>query len=102
LPKDIGSMIRNVAAIAESMNLLVPTLKEVAPHLPQATKKALEAIGEAVVVLKAMQRSFLLKGSVNDIRDEEIAKEKTKEKTREKNREKAKEANEQNRQPAGK
>ena len=50
---------------------LAPAVKAVGPKLPNASLRALEALDEAVVILKAMQKSFLLSGKVQDVREEE-------------------------------
>lgn len=54
--------------LTEDLNKVLPVLAEIAP---EASQKSVEALREAVVVLKAMQRSFLLKGAVQDIKEEE-------------------------------
>jgi phospholipid/cholesterol/gamma-HCH transport system substrate-binding protein len=50
---------------------LAPALETVGEDLPQASVRALEALDEAVVLLKAMQKTFLLSGKVEDVRKEE-------------------------------
>lgn len=68
--------------LVENMNILseelTPAMKEVGPKLPYASIRALEALDEAVVVLKAMQKSFMLSGSVKDVREEEKKRKKRK------------------------
>jgi phospholipid/cholesterol/gamma-HCH transport system substrate-binding protein len=43
--------------------------------LPRATKRAVEALDEMVVTLKALQKSFLLSGKVKDVKEEEQERE---------------------------
>lgn len=66
---------RDLAKLVSELNVLTanlsPTLKEVGPELPKASKRALEALDETVVTLKAIQRSFILSGKVKDVREEE-------------------------------
>lgn len=69
--QDTRQVMRNMSQLTEAMNTLIPTLNAIAPELPQASKRAIEALNEAVIVLKAMQKSFLLKGSVADVKEEE-------------------------------
>lgn len=69
--QDTRSVMHNMNQLTEAMNTLIPTLNAIAPELPQASKRAIEALNEAVIVLKAMQKSFLLKGSVADVKEEE-------------------------------
>ena len=50
---------------------LAPAFDSVGEELPRASLRALEALDEAVVLLKAMQKTFLLSGKVEDVREEE-------------------------------
>jgi phospholipid/cholesterol/gamma-HCH transport system substrate-binding protein len=80
MAKDIGAIVENLSKLTTEMNKVLPALAEVAPELPRASRRAIEAMDEAVIVLKAMQKSFLLKGSANEVREEELAAEKKKQK----------------------
>lgn len=71
--KSLGEMIDNLAILTEKSKVLLPALAEVAPDLPRSSRRALEALDEAVVLLKAMQKSFVLKGSAKEVREEEQA-----------------------------
>jgi phospholipid/cholesterol/gamma-HCH transport system substrate-binding protein len=66
---------QNLAKLVGELNILTasltPTLKEIGPELPKASRRALEALDETVVTLKAIQRSFILSGKVKDVREEE-------------------------------
>jgi len=68
--------------LTEELNKFVPILTEISPQLPKATERGVEALEEAVIVLKAMQKSFLLSGKVDDVKREEAEKAKNKEKNR--------------------
>ncbi len=80
LAKDITAIVENLSKMTTEMNKVLPALAEVAPELPKASRRAIEAMNEAVIVLKAMQKSFFLKGSANEVREEELAAEKKKQK----------------------
>jgi phospholipid/cholesterol/gamma-HCH transport system substrate-binding protein len=71
LARDLGEMTRNLAALSQDFKVLGPALKAVGPELPQATRRAVEALNETVIMMKAMQKSMLLRGSVQEVRDEE-------------------------------
>lgn len=73
LARDIGSIVENLASLTNEMNKLFPALAEIAPELPRASRRAIEAMNEAVIVLKAMQKSFLLRSSAEEVREEEAA-----------------------------
>lgn len=71
LAKDIAQMSKNLASLTTDFKVLGPALKAVGPELPQATKRAVEALNETVIMLKAMQKSMFIRGSVQEVREEE-------------------------------
>lgn len=71
LGKDVSQMIANLNQLTGEMTKLIPALSAVAPDLPRASRRAIEAMDEIVVVLKAMQKSFLLSGNAKEVREEE-------------------------------
>jgi phospholipid/cholesterol/gamma-HCH transport system substrate-binding protein len=73
LAKDLAEMSKNLAGLTKDFRVLGPALNAVGPELPQATKRAVEALNETVVMLKAMQKSMFLRGSIQEVRDEEAA-----------------------------
>lgn len=73
LAKDIAQMSKNLASLTKDFRVLGPALTAVGPELPQATKRAVEALNETVVMLKAMQKSMFIRGSVREVREEEAA-----------------------------
>jgi phospholipid/cholesterol/gamma-HCH transport system substrate-binding protein len=44
--------------------------------MPRVAKRLVEALDEAVVVLKAVQKSFLLSGKAEEVREEEAERDK--------------------------
>lgn len=75
MTSDITKIVENLAILTENFKLLTPALTEIAPELPRTSRRAVEALDEAVVLLKAMQKSMFLKGSVEDVREEESERE---------------------------
>lgn len=71
MANDVASIVENLAILTKEFKVVVPALAEVAPDLPHASRRAVEALDEAVVLLKAMQKSMFLKGNVEDVREEE-------------------------------
>lgn len=67
--KDLSQLIGHLNVLTGT---LAPAFKEVGPVLPQASRRAVEALDEIVVTLKAIQKSFLLSGKVKDVREEEF------------------------------
>lgn len=68
LAKDLAVMMQNLSVITKAMG---PAMKEIEGELPGASVRLVEALNETVVVLKAMQKSFFMKSSVQEVRDEE-------------------------------
>ncbi|MBV2168701.1 MAG: multidrug ABC transporter substrate-binding protein, partial [Bdellovibrio sp.] len=52
---------------------LGPAVQAVEGELPGASVRLVEALNETVVVLKAMQKSFFMRGSVREVKDEEAS-----------------------------
>jgi phospholipid/cholesterol/gamma-HCH transport system substrate-binding protein len=69
--QNITVLIQNLNLLTKEFKVLIPALAEVGPELPRASRRAVEALDEAVVILKAMQKSMFLEGSVSDVREEE-------------------------------
>jgi phospholipid/cholesterol/gamma-HCH transport system substrate-binding protein len=70
MPQTLKTM-EQLAKVTEELNKILPSVAAVAPQLPEASQKSVEALKEAVTVLKAMQKSFLLRGAVKDVQEEE-------------------------------
>jgi phospholipid/cholesterol/gamma-HCH transport system substrate-binding protein len=68
LASHLAILTRNLAEVSLAM-------KDLSPEMPGATKKAIEALAEATVLLKALQRNYFLKSSVEDIRREDEKRE---------------------------
>lgn len=71
LGHDLGKISTNLAVMTEEMNKVLPMVSDMAPEFPRVSRRAIEALDETVITLKAMQKSFLLRGSVKDVKDEE-------------------------------
>ena len=74
LGEDMEKIVENLAVLTENFKLLTPTIVEIAPTLPKTSRRAVEALDEAVVLLKAMQKSMLMRGNVEEVREEEAKK----------------------------
>lgn len=66
-----AALVNNLATLTDEFKKLTPTISAVAPDLPQASLRALEMLDEMVITLKAMQKTFMLSGSVEEVREEE-------------------------------
>ncbi|MCB0386758.1 MAG: MCE family protein, partial [Bdellovibrionales bacterium] len=64
--RQMGQLIASLSTLAKEFEKLAPAIQEVAPDLPRTSRRAVEALDEAVVLLKAMQKSIFLRGNVED------------------------------------
>lgn len=69
--RNLGEMVKSLTILTVEMQKLAPAIAAVAPELPKTSLRAVEALNETVVLLKALQKSFLLRGNVEDVRDQE-------------------------------
>jgi phospholipid/cholesterol/gamma-HCH transport system substrate-binding protein len=67
----LGQIVSNLNVLTTEFKKVTPAISVLAPELPQTTRRAVEALDQTVVLLKALQKSFLLRGSVKEVRDEE-------------------------------
>jgi phospholipid/cholesterol/gamma-HCH transport system substrate-binding protein len=65
---------RDLAAVTAEFARLAPLARAAAEGVPESTRKLMDLVRESTVLIKAAQKSFLLRGNVRDVRDEEAAK----------------------------
>jgi len=75
LGKDMAHMATDLSKLTNEFAKLVPMIEQMTPNLPKASGRALEALDETVVTLKAIQKSFLLRSAAKEVREEEKKKE---------------------------
>ncbi len=72
---NMKAVMMNVATLTAELNKTIPeltaALKEVGPDMPKTARRAVEALDEATVLIKAMQKSMLLRSNVEEVRTEE-------------------------------
>ncbi len=71
LGSQLGQIVKNLNVLTTEFQKLTPAISAIAPDLPRTSRRAVEALDETVVLLKALQRSFLLRGKVDEVRGEE-------------------------------
>lgn len=78
---DLAKIAANLAVLTDEIQKTLPAVKaaleEVGPEFPRATRRAIEALDETVVTLKALQKSFLLRSNAREVREEEAARERS-------------------------
>lgn len=67
----LAKIAKNMAILTDEVQKTLPAMQALAPEIPRASQRALEALDQTVVTLKALQKSFLLRGSVREVREEE-------------------------------
>ncbi len=67
----LGQVVGNLNVLTDEFKKLTPAIAAIAPKLPETSLRAVEALDETVVLLKALQKSFLLRGNVEAVKDEE-------------------------------
>lgn len=75
--KNVATSLENLVALSNQLKKLVPALTEVAPDMPRTARRLIEAVDEAVITMKAIQKTFFVRGKVAEVKKEE-AKEKKK------------------------
>lgn len=71
MAKDLTELVSNMAVLTEQFKVVIPALTEIAPDLPRASRRALEALDEAVVLIKSMEKSMFVRGNAEEVRKEE-------------------------------
>lgn len=76
---DLAKIAANLAVLTDEIQNTLPVVKavleEAGPEFPRATRRAMEALDETVVTLKALQKSFLLRSNAREVREEEAERE---------------------------
>lgn len=67
----LGAIVNNLNVLTTEFKKVTPALSAIAPDLPRTSRRAVEALDETVVLLKALQKSFLLRGNVREVLEEE-------------------------------
>ena len=71
LAKDMSELIGNLNEITTHFKVYLPAMDAMGPDLPRVSRRAVEALDEAVVLMKAMQRSYFFRSHANEVRSEE-------------------------------
>jgi phospholipid/cholesterol/gamma-HCH transport system substrate-binding protein len=76
LMKDMNTLVSNLTEITTQFRVLIPAMATIGPELPRVSKRAVEALDEAVVLMKALQKSFFVRSGAKEVREEEAARDK--------------------------
>ena len=70
MTKDVALIVKNLTVLTTAFREMQPLMSEMSKSLPEGSKKAMEALHESVIVLRAMQKSFFLKNAVEEANKE--------------------------------
>jgi phospholipid/cholesterol/gamma-HCH transport system substrate-binding protein len=75
MAKNIEGLVHNLARLTDQVMVFMPALAEMAPKVPEVSHRAIEALDEAVVLMKALQKTWIIRSAAKEVREEErIAK----------------------------
>jgi phospholipid/cholesterol/gamma-HCH transport system substrate-binding protein len=71
LAKNLAQLTGSLAQMTEDFKSVTVMMKSYGPEIPTVAKRALEALDEATVLMKAMQKNFFLRNAVQEVNKEE-------------------------------
>ncbi len=71
MAKNMESLVKNMAELTQQFRVFMPAMAEIAPDLPHASRRAVEALDEAVVLMKAMQKTWVVRSAAQEVREQE-------------------------------
>lgn len=73
LAKNLAQLTKSLSQMTDDFKSVTAMLKDYGPEVPTVARRALEALDEATVLMKAMQKNFFLRSSVDEVNKEEQA-----------------------------
>ncbi len=74
MAKELAHLTSNLSVMAENMKAMTQLFKDLGPEIPGTARRAMEALNEATILMKALQKSFMLRGNVREVMEEEQQK----------------------------
>lgn len=71
MAKQVAMLVNNLAVMTDNMKVVTDVFKDMGPEMPMVARRAVEALNEATVLMKALQKSFMLRGNVKEVMEEE-------------------------------
>lgn len=71
LAKNIAQLTSSLSQMTQDFKVVTTMIKDYGPEIPAVAKRALEALDEATVLMKAMQKNFFLRTAVEEVNKEE-------------------------------
>ena len=66
--KRFEHLITNMDSLVVEFAKITPAINAIAPELPEASLRAVQALNEAVILLRAMQKNFLMTSKVEEVK----------------------------------
>ncbi len=73
LAKNLATLTKSLSSMTQDFKSVTTMMKDYGPEIPTVARRALEALDEATVLMKAMQKNFFLRSSVQEVNEEETA-----------------------------
>ncbi|MCB0368551.1 MAG: MCE family protein [Bdellovibrionales bacterium] len=73
LAKNLAQLTTSLAQMTRDFKTVTTMMKDYGPELPAVAKRAVEALDEATVLMKAMQKNFFISSSVREVREQEAS-----------------------------
>lgn len=71
MAKNMESLVKNMAKLTDQVMVFMPAMTTIGPELPRVSRRAVEALDEAVVLMKAMQKTWVIRSAAKEVREEE-------------------------------
>ncbi len=71
LAEELAGMVKNLSQLTNDLKVVGPAVASVGSDLPLAAKRAVEVLNETTILIKAMEKSLFVRGSVKEVREEE-------------------------------
>ncbi len=71
LASNLAELTASLTQMTQDFKTVTGMLKSYGPEIPTVAKRALEALDEATILMKAMQKNFFIRSSVQEVKEEE-------------------------------
>jgi phospholipid/cholesterol/gamma-HCH transport system substrate-binding protein len=71
MSKDVTSVVHELSELSKNINAMMPVVKELARGGPEQAQLLTQTMRETSLLIRAMQRVFLIRGKVEEIKEEE-------------------------------
>lgn len=69
MAKNMESLVKNLAELTQQVRVFMPAMNDL--DIPKTSRRAVEALDEAVVLMKAMQKTWFIRSAAQEVRAQE-------------------------------